>query len=500
MSTAEPPDVPGVVFGRMRHGPVGRALRAHPVLVDSALAAALGLVILPPSVDLPHPSVRTLLLTVASIAPLCLRRRHPIAVFAVCAAAGSVQLLLWIPSFGTGSLLIAFYTVAARRPRRQVAVAAAALTALIVWFCVSLHGARLYDQVGAAVFLGALGVTAGVLGVNVNTRRAYLTALADRAARLERDRDQQARLAAARERARIAREMHDIVAHNLSVMIALADGATFALRGPGRPDPASVSHPGAAVDERMTRATRAVESVSATGREALAQMRGLLGVLRDERTENEPPPGAASAASAAGVGSGPGGGAGRADPTGPAATAPQPGTGDLDDLIDQVRQAGLTVRLTSAGPRRTLTADAELTVFRIVQESLTNVLKHGGPGTRARVLLRYDAAGVEIEIVDDGRGVPATGPPPAGGRGVQGMRERAALHGGTLTAGPVPGRRDGWRVTARIRAADSSSPAHPAITDTPTAAVPPEPPPTRPDAAQGTTRNAARETLEAGRP
>jgi signal transduction histidine kinase len=411
----EPPDVPGVVFGRMRHGRFGRALRAHPVLVDSAFAAAIGATMLPTIATSPLQPAIAALLVVAAVAPLGVRRRLPATAFAACAVMASLQGLLSEPITGSAALLVSFYTVAARRSRRATGVAAGVVAAGSVAISATLSNAGTTSKVAILVFLTALAVTAGVLGINVGTRRAYLAALADRAARLERDRDQQARLAAAAERARIAREMHDIVAHNLSVMIALADGATFALREPGSPASAA-------------QAARAVDSVSATGREALAQMRGLLGVLRDERSE-------------------------------PATTAPQPRLGDLDDLVEQVRHAGLPVTLTVAGGRRELPADVELTVFRIVQESLTNVLKHAGPGARAEVRLRYDDEGVDIEVANTGRGAPGDasgGPPPpapAGGRGIAGMRERAGLHGGTLSAGPGPGLGGGWRVTARIRTA-----------------------------------------------
>ncbi|ADP78438.1 integral membrane sensor signal transduction histidine kinase [Pseudofrankia inefficax] len=459
----DPPDVPGVVFGRMRHSRIGTALRAHPVLVDSTLALAVCVLALVPLALPPHgPEGAILLLTLAATAPLCLRRSYPLGTFVVCALVSLAQILLWVPSFGTfTSLLIEFYTVAKWCSRRATSAAAASVTAWILWFCVRLPQVRAVDRVGVALVFLPAAVAAGVLGVNANTRRAYVASITDRANRAERERDQQARLAAAGERSRIAREMHDIVAHNLSVMIALADGAGYTLRDllGDAADPQ---------DQRVRRATKAVESVSATGREALAQMRSLLGVLRDDGGLTQPadgglgPDGALSGNWPAGdpgldvveqwgdaAGPGLDGGPRPDEP----ARAPQPRIADLNRLIEQVRHAGPTVGFLVTGQRRELPTDAELTVFRIVQESLTNVLKHTGPRANAVVRLGFDPSGVDIEITDtgsapdDGSDRSVAEGPRSPGRGISGMRERAALHGGTLVAGPGAG---GWRVAARI--------------------------------------------------
>jgi signal transduction histidine kinase len=245
--------------------------------------------------------------------------------------------------------------------------------------------------------LSALSVAAGVLGTSVRQRRALLASLEDRAARLELERDQQGLLAAAAERARIAREMHDIVAHNLTVMIALADGAVFAAaRAPEK-------------------ATTAMETVSETGRQALGEMRRLLGVLREDDGGSE--------------------------------LVPQPGVPQIDQLVEQVRAAGLPVTLEVAGDGRTLPPGAQLTVFRLVQEALTNCLKHAGASAVAGVKLRYAADAVDVEVTDNGASRPRTAAP--GGRGLDGMRERAAVYAGTVEAGPRLG--GGWRVHARLR-------------------------------------------------
>jgi signal transduction histidine kinase len=243
-----------------------------------------------------------------------------------------------------------------------------------------------------------MATAAVVLGLNVRTRRAYLASVEERAAQLERERDQQGLLAAAAERARIAREMHDIVAHNLSVMIALADGAGYM------------------AEQDPQRAAGAMGQVSETGRHALGEMRRLLGVLRED------------------------------DST---ALAPQPGLADLEPLLEQVRAAGLHATLETVGAPVALGAGAELTVYRLVQEALTNVLKHAGAHAHATVRLHYDATGVEVEVSDDGHGRARVAV--GAGQGLNGMRERAAVYGGELEAGPAPG--GGWRVRTRLGSA-----------------------------------------------
>jgi len=475
---ADLPDAPGVIFGRLRHGRIGRGLRAHPVLVDSPLAFMIGLFAVGPIIFSRRGlSVGLLLITVAAAASLCLRRHFPVPTFIACAGAAFAQTILWagsVTAFATFTmLLVEFYTVAKWCSRRATMAAAWTLVAWIALTAVALPG-NTQGRIALVLLMLPLAVSAGVLGVNANTRRTYLASIADRAVRAERERDQQARIAAADERARIAREMHDIVAHNLSVMIALADGATFALRSTAEPEPAhsgdarddaqssgapsssgrSEGASGAAAgsgakaqaaDDRALAAARAVESISATGREALAQMRGLLGVLRDESPTRPVPPTQPAPPYAVSPPQLP------SDPV----VAPQPRLAELGGLIEQMRRAGLPVTVNVTGERRELTADAELTVFRIIQESLTNVLKHAGPGASAAISLRYDPGGVDVDIVDHGGAGPRTNALPPGGRGINGMRERAALHGGTLTASPDRGLAGGWRVRARINAASA---------------------------------------------
>jgi signal transduction histidine kinase len=361
-------------------------LTRHPLLADLLLT----LVVLVLGVASAHGSDR--LLAVGLTLPLLWRRRAPFAVFTVIAAVAFVQWLADRNVIADLSLLIAVYTVAAQEPRGRV-IAACSMLELGVVLAVARWAEP--SLIPSFVLLTGMATAAVVLGLNVRTRRAYLASVEERAAQLERERDQQGRLAAAAERARIAREMHDIVAHNLSVMIALADGASYT---------ASREH-----------AADAMHQVSRTGRHALGEMRRLLGVLREDEST---------------------------------ALAPQPGLADLEPLLEQVRAAGLQARLETSGTPVALGAGAELTVYRLVQEALTNTLKHAGADASATVRLRYDADGVEVEVADDGHGRARVA---AGGQGLNGMRERAAVYGGELEAGPAPG--GGWRVRTRLGSA-----------------------------------------------
>jgi signal transduction histidine kinase len=369
--------------------------RGHPLLTDAALAAvvlALELLFQPVSGALP------IALVVVLVVPLVWRRRAPLAVFLVMAVVTLVQLAVTAPTFNP--LLVAFYTVAAYETRRGVLLAAAIAEAGVVAFAFS-HS----DPLRVWALLSGALVVAGFLGYYARTRRAYLAALVDRAARLEREQAQQAQLAAAAERVRIAREVHDIVAHNIAVMIALADGAAYT------------------AEASPAQAVSIMGQVSATGRSALTEMRRLLGVLRE--------------------------------PARPG-SAPQPTLDDVDELIAAVRAVGLPTRLTVTGEPFPLPPSAQLALYRTIQEALTNTLKHA-PGSVAQVRLAYRPGEVELEVTDDGHpGAVDTSPvaeAPAGsrgaGHGLAGMRERAAIFGGQVSAGPRPG--GGWRVHTVLR-------------------------------------------------
>jgi signal transduction histidine kinase len=253
----------------------------------------------------------------------------------------------------------------------------------------------LVDVFAALFFLGCAATAAVALGLGLRIAQGYLAALQDRAARLEVERDQRAMLAAAAERTRVAREMHDIIGHNLSVIIGLADGGA------------------AAADVAPERSKEALRLIGGTG---------MLGVLR-ERTEN-----------------------GEAVPQ----LSPQPGIADLDALCERVRAAGPQVVYRTVGNVDALDHGVQLTVYRIVQESLTNTLKHAGTDTRAQLTLA--AEGQEVRIIVEDTGPPdgsRSRPAPAqDGHGLAGMRERAALYSGTITAGPRPG--GGWTVNALL--------------------------------------------------
>ncbi|TQS21362.1 sensor histidine kinase [Microbispora hainanensis] len=336
-----------------------------------------------------------LLLSAALIVPLVWRRDHPREVFAVVATVSFVQWLLDIIVLPANiAVLIALYNVVSRCTLLWALAAGAVaefglLLAMLRWSP---------DAWRAWVSSSAFIVAVWLAGIYANTRRRYVESLVERAERAERERDQQARIAAAAERARIARELHDVVAHNVSVMVVQADGAGYA------------------IDSDPEQARRAMQAISATGRQALAEMRRLVGVLRH-------------------------------DAGSPAEEyAPQPGVAQLDDLIRQVRDSGLPTEFTVSGTARSLPEGEQLAVYRIVQEALTNALKHGGPGTRAWVEVTYGRREIELRISDDGRG--AAAPRVVGGHGLIGMRERAAMYGGSVDASPRLG--GGFRVVARI--------------------------------------------------
>jgi signal transduction histidine kinase len=353
-----------------------------------------------------------------SAAPLLVRRIWPVPVLG-CVLAVNLAVVIDQHTANGLALLIALYTVAAMRPRREALACAAGYELVIVAVTIWLAGSSWWYP---AIFLSGLVGAALGLGLYSATRHAYLAELRDRAARLERERDQQGALAAAAERARIAREMHDIVAHHLTVMVTLSDAAVAV----------SDSSP-----ERSEPATDVMRRVSATGRTALADTRRLLGVLR------EPPAGR----SADNGSQGPGEEAAEA-------RQPVPGLGQLEALIEQVRSAGLDTTLEVRGEAPEVPVGVQLTVYRLVQEALTNTLKHGGAGARATVRLRFQPGEVLVDIDDDGAGAPpaprpASGSAPAtAGGGLVGMRERARAYGGDVEAGPrEPG---GWKVSGRL--------------------------------------------------
>ena len=399
---------------------VQQADARHPVVVDSVLAAAL-MLMGTPHMLLDSRNHRAILwiVHITMLLPLVFRRRAPFAVFTVGALGAGLEYLagtpLPMPNLG---LLVALYTVASRSPLGK-ALAAGAITEFGAWLAAHGWGGRAIE-LQVFVLLSGMAVAAAGLGLNTRTRRAYLASLEERARQLELERDQQAQIAAAAERASIAREVHDIVTHSLSVMVALTDGASFAVHT--APD----------------RAAEAIGKAAEVGRQAIGDMQRVLGVLR-------------------------GTGSATAGP----ALQPQPGLHQLDDLLAEVRAAGLPVELVVSGALPGLSTGAELAVYRVVQEALTNTRKHAGPGASARVELRFTDAAVDLAVVDGGGAwSPAAARPGGGGHGIAGMRERLAGFGGSVTAGPNESGR-GWRVQARLPIAA----AEPTVRDGSTTAV-----------------------------
>ncbi|MFV8129935.1 sensor histidine kinase [Streptomyces syringium] len=385
-------------------------LRRHPTGVDSFWAVLLlGLIAISSSSGGPGrgPVIAEILIYAALCLVIALRRRAPEKMLLLATAAGVAQLALDVSQHPADfAMLVIIYTVASGNTRwasRYALVGALVAPALatIRW---STYEGSLSSEVIQTVFLTVPFVLAWVLGDSIRTRRAYWAQLEERAARLEKEREQQSRMAVVAERARIARELHDVVAHNVSVMVVQADGAAYVL------------------DASPEQAKQALETISGTGRQALAEMRRLLGVLRTDE----------------------GGEGGE--------YVPQPDVEQIGDLVEQVRSAGLPVDFRIEGSPRPLPSGVELTAYRIVQEALTNTRKHGGPDAAASVRLTYFDDGLGLLVEDDGRGAQhelyEEGGADGMGHGMIGMRERVGMVGGTLDAGPRAG--GGFRISVLL--------------------------------------------------
>ncbi len=369
----------------------------HPWLIDAGVAAGVQVVSLPAIVRADEDRAWVWALDLALVLPLIWRRKAPVAVFAVLAVAGLVQWAAGVRLGADVALLVGLYTIAAYRARRLAVAAGAVLE--VGALLAATRFAPAGDVLTSLIFLSGLVVAAFFIGTSVQNRRAYLAALVERADWLERERDAEARLAAVAERARIAREMHDTVAHSITVVITLAEAA------------------GAVAPSDPAAAQQAMGQVATTGRGARAEMRRLLGVLRDDETD--------------------------ALPDAPD-LAPAPGLDRVDELIANARSAGLPVRLTVTGRPRPLPSTLDVTAYRTVQESLTNALRHAAEPTKVEVALRWADTDLAIDVADDGR--PAGRGAPVGGHGLAGMRERLAVFGGSLSTGP--GANGGWHVHA----------------------------------------------------
>jgi signal transduction histidine kinase len=391
----------GVVHSGFRF----RWLQARPLVADALItlfcaAVAVGDLFSKPSaqyasIPYRHADLGGVLLVLLANVPLILRRRYPLPVLLVINAALTVTVVVPYRNDLAGlGALVAVYTVAAYRDVRETLAAVA--VSLTLGYLSSLWWGPT-RTVGNFLVLTAVVAALVIAGRNLHTRRAYLAALEDRATAAEAERERAARQAVMEERRRIARELHDVVAHNISVMGVLADGARRALaRNPGAAD-------------------GALETIADTGRATLREMRVLLGALRtDEEPESAP-------------------------------VEPQPVLSAARELIGQVREAGLPVEVEIVGESRPLSPGVDLAAYRIIQEALTNTLKHARAST-ARVRLAYRDHELEVQVEDDGRG-PAV-EQANDGHGLLGMRERVGLYGGTLHVGIRPG--GGYLVRARI--------------------------------------------------
>jgi signal transduction histidine kinase len=369
----------------------------HPVDVAVALGLA-GLSFLPyvsGAANLGTTGPITVALLLLQSLPLIVRRRAPLAVLLIVVSATVVQIAL-LPAgeellAGLG-LLVAVYTVGERLDR-STSLGLTALTGAMVGALLIGRGG-LPDVLQSLIQTELVLVVAWLVGDAARIRRLYTENLVEHARLVESEREERTRRAVLEERERIARELHDVVAHHVSVIVIQAGGGLSAL------------------ERRPEEARSALESIASTGRQALTEMRRMLGVL------------------------------GEGEPAGP-----MPGLDLLDELIGQVRAAGLAVDLSVEGQRRRLDPGLELSAYRIIQEALTNSLKHAGGG-RARVTVTYEPGALVISV-DDERG---PGPAPAleavhAGRGLVGMRERAAMLRGSLDAEPTPA---GFRVVARL--------------------------------------------------
>ncbi|MEW2398013.1 histidine kinase [Streptomyces sp. NPDC046862] len=341
--------------------------------------------------------------TVALVVPLWWRRRAPEAVFTVVAVVAVLPWALHLWLLAALCLLSALHNLALHGPLRRLGWAAAVTLAEMcaaVFFLLPSQQPAL-----GLLLLVSQGIAAVALGLALRTQRVYRAAQEDRVRRLEVEREQRERLTAAAERQRVAREMHDIVGHNLSVMVGLADGAAVLAASEGE------------------ESAEALRLIGDTGRQAMSELRRVLGVLGNA-------------------------------PDATTSLSPQPTLTDLDRLLTRVRAAGVGVAYRTEGDLAALSGGVQLTVYRIVQEALTNTLKHAGTGARAEVSVGVDEDVIRVRITDTGppRGTPSRHPGGDGsGHGLVGIRQRAAMYGGTVTAGPRADR-FGWIVDVTLEA------------------------------------------------
>jgi len=339
------------------------------------------------------------LLALTQTLPLTFRRIRPIPVLFIVAGSFMLDRGLDYPSsIAVAGIVFAFHSIGSQLPRRQSFVIGLSAAGVLAAFTLSGVAYNESVEIGTVLLVLVGSVLPLFLGREVHERRRYLTELEERTQLLERDREERARRAVRAERARIARELHDVVAHEMTVMTVQAAAA------------------GRVLDHDPEKAAEALQAIEEAGHDALAEMRRLLGLLRTEEQ--------------------------------PANRSPQPGLQRLDGLVEQMVEAGLSIEVIVNGTPRPLPAGIDLSAYRIIQESLTNTLKHGGPDVCAQVHLKFDDQELGIEITDDGRGAAEALVADGGGHGLLGMQERVALLDGDFSSGPRGG--GGYRVAARI--------------------------------------------------
>ncbi|MCU1374324.1 MAG: histidine kinase [Actinomycetia bacterium] len=381
-------------------------LRAHPFAADALLAGALLVLSLlsllataPKGIDYRGDDALLWFLIILSTAPVAWRRKAPFDVLVVTGVSSVlVESLHYFVGVGGLGVLVALYSVAAHTTERRRSIFGLALA--LVGVTIVYASAAAGFELGGLISNYVLFSTAWILGDNLQTRRAYVRALEERAVLSEAAMREEARQAVTAERTRIARELHDVVAHSVSVMVVQAGAARRVL------------------DKEPARASEAMASIESTGRQSLNELRRLLGMLRQADGEAT----------------------GR---------VPQPTIEHVDTLLDQTRDAGLPVTLEIEGVPRPLAPGVDLSAYRIVQEALTNAIKHAGPA-HAEVRLCYGADTLEVIVSDDGRGADCEEDERNGtaGHGIVGMQERVSLFGGQLHVGNRPG--GGFTVRATL--------------------------------------------------
>lgn len=373
--------------------------RGRLVALDALVAVLVvlyGLPILPVMAD-GWRLVAVSIVSVAMGAVLPWRRHRPLTVFIALLSLATVHLLLGAPVIPADVLLaLAVYTLASRQERACSLVGAGAVAAWVLLAILPNRAVLYLRWSDIAALLGCVA-WAWTWGILVRTRRAYIAGLQERARQAEREREARARAAVSEERARISRDLHDIVSHSLGAVVVMADGAA------------------ATVDRDPQRAKAAMLTVRDTGRGALDEVRGVLAGLRDELRDEH--------------------------------ASPVPGLAQLGNLVGRAQEAGLPVRLTASGATCDVPPGVGTAAYRVVQEALTNVRKHAGRVGAVEVRVEGTGSGLRVRVRDDGSG--STRPPTTeGGVGLVGMRERVTIHGGTLRVGPR--REGGFEVDANF--------------------------------------------------